>query len=338
MAEQARLRRVIAVLSSLLIAFFLGALVMGRFHVPFKEVVRILAVRIFPLRPTWTDQMENVVMNIRLPRVCGAVLVGWALAASGAAYQGMFRNLLISPDLLGVSAGACVGAAAAILLHLGSWYVQVFALAGGLLAVAVTVVIPNLFKNGSSLMLVLAGVIVSGFMNAILGILKYAADPESELASIIYWTMGSLSSVRLSDIAAVSSGVLIPLLILLLLRWRVNLLALGDQEAYSLGVNTKALRFGIVLCATVITASAICLSGTVGWVGLIIPHLGRLLVGQDNRKLMPVSVLLGGIFMLFVDTVARNLTGSEIPLSILTGLIGAPLFIWLLLWQKSRIE
>lgn len=322
----------------LLVLLFFVALSLGRFQVPIEETFRILLNKIFPLEVTWTDQMENVVINIRFPRILAAILVGGALSLSGATYQGMFRNPLVSPDLLGVSAGACVGASLAILLHLGTWHIQVFALAGGLLAVAAATTIPKLFKNSSALMLVLAGVVVSGFMNAILGALKYVADPESELASIVYWTMGSLSSVKLSDIYAIAPAMLASMIGLILLRWRINLLALGDAQAHSLGVNVKQMRPLVIVFSTVLTATAICLSGTIGWVGLIIPHLGRLLVGQDNRNLLPVSTLLGTVFLVIVDTCARNLTGSEIPLSILTGLIGTPLFIWLLVMQKSKIS
>ncbi|GHV75666.1 iron ABC transporter permease [Spirochaetia bacterium] len=313
------------------------ALAIGRFSVPVKGVAAIVAGRVLPLKQTWTAQMENVVINIRFPRVCAAIMVGSALALSGAVYQGMFRNPLVSPDILGVASGACVGAAAAILLHLGPWAIQVFALAGGLAAVVFAIAIPRLLKNNSSLMLVLAGVVVSGFMNALLGVMKYLADPDSELAAIVYWTMGSLASVRLLDVGIMAPGILIAMTAVLLLRWRINLLALGDAEAHSLGLNVRTMRGWMILCSTTLTSLAICLAGTIGWVGLIIPHLGRLLVGQDHRYLIPASALLGAVFMVVIDTLARNISGSEIPLSILTGLLGTPLFIWLLLRQRTRI-
>jgi iron complex transport system permease protein len=186
-------------------------------------------------------------------------------------------------------------------------------------------------------MLVLAGVVVSGFMNAVLGFMKYMADPENELAAIVYWTMGSLASVRQLDVLLASPVIFAASAVILLLRWRINLLALEDAEAHSLGINASVMRGWMVLCSTVLTSSAICLSGTIGWVGLVIPHLGRLLTGQDHRYMLPASALLGAVFMIMVDTLARNISGSEIPLSILTGLLGTPLFIWLLLRQRMRI-
>jgi len=268
------------------------------------------------LEVTWTEQMASVILDIRLPRLAGAFLVGGALSLSGATYQGLFKNPLVSPDLLGVSSGACVGASLAILLNRTSLEIQLAALVMGLLAVFFTITIPKFFRNPSNLMLVLAGIIVSGFMSAILGIIKYVADLESQLASIVFWTMGSLASVKGQDILLVGPVMLVVALILILIRWRINLLSLGDSEAKSLGVNVPRSRGLAIVCATILTACAVCLCGTIGWVGLIMPHLGRLLVGEDNRYLMPASALLGALFMIIVDTIARNLTGSEIPLSI----------------------
>lgn len=281
--------------------------------------------------------MESVILAVRLPRLMGAMLVGSALSLSGAAYQSLFRNPLVSPDLLGISSGACVGAAFAILLELPASLVQLSALGTGLLTVFLTTLIPGLFRNRSSLMLVLSGVIMSGFMSALLGIAKYVADPENHLASIVYWTMGSFSNVRMKDVLLISPPILAAMAALLLLRWRVNLLSLGDAEAGSLGVNVRRSRGVTILCSTVLTACAVCLCGTIGWAGLIVPHLGRLIVGQDNRYLLPMSAVLGALFLVVVDTLARNLTGSEIPLSIITGVLGAPLFVWLLARQRARI-
>ena len=230
-----------------------------------------------------------------------------------------------------------MGAAFAILLELPAPLVQLSALGTGLLTVFLTTLIPGLFRNRSSLMLVLSGVIMSGFMSALLGIAKYVADPENHLASIVYWTMGSFSNVRMKDVLLISPPILAAMAVLLLLRWRVNLLSLGDAEAGSLGVNVRRARGVTILCSTVLTACAVCLCGTIGWAGLIVPHLGRLIVGQDNRYLLPMSAVLGALFLVVVDTLARNLTGSEIPLSIITGVLGAPLFVWLLARQRARI-
>ncbi|MDR0649046.1 MAG: iron ABC transporter permease [Synergistaceae bacterium] len=324
-------------LLSVVAVLFVASLAIGRYHVPVRETTRILASRIVPLERTWTPQMENVVMRVRLPRLAGALLVGGALALAGAAYQGVFRNPLVSPDLLGVSSGACVGASAAILMHWGALAVQVSAFAMGLVSVAVASSIPGFFRNNTTPMLVLSGVIVSGFMTSLQGLLKYFADPLDELPSIIYWAMGSLGSVKAGEIKIVGLVIAAIMGVLVMIRWRINLLALGDSEARSLGVNVKRLRSVIVLCATLMTAGAVCVSGTIGWIGLVVPHLGRIVAGHDNKRLIPVSILLGAAFTILVDTCARNLTGSEIPLSILTGVIGTPMFVWLLFAQKTTV-
>jgi iron complex transport system permease protein len=329
-----------ALYSALILAvavLFVASLAIGRFHVPVRETTRILASRLIPLERTWTPQMENVVMRVRLPRLLGAILVGGALALSGAAYQGVFRNPLVSPDILGVSSGACVGASAAILMHWGAFAVQISAFAMGLVSVAVTASIPGFFRNNSTPMLVLSGVIVSGFMTSLQGLLKYFADPLDELPSIVYWAMGSLGSVKAGEIKTVGFVIAAIMAAVVMIRWRINLLALGDSEAKSLGVNVKRMRSAVVLCATLMTAGAVCISGTIGWIGLVIPHLGRIVAGHDNKRLIPVSILLGAAFTVAVDTCARNLTGSEIPLSILTGIIGTPMFVWMLFAQKTTV-
>lgn len=323
----------------MLAVVFIVCLGLGRFSVPALQALRIMASRLTPLNleATWSDKMESVILSVRLPRLVGAVLVGAALALSGATYQSLFKNPLVSPDLLGISSGACVGAAFAILLDFPYPLIQLSALGMGLFTVFLTTLIPKLFRNKSSLMLVLSGVIMSGFMSAILGIAKYVADPEDHLASIVYWMMGAFSNARLKNVLLVSPPMLVSMTVLLLLRWRINLLSLGDAEAKSLGVNVKRARALTILCSTVLTACAVCLCGTIGWLGLIVPHLGRLVIGQDNRHLLPMSAVLGALFLVIVDTLARNLTGSEIPLSIITGALGAPLFVWLLGRQKARI-
>ena len=326
-----------ALLSGVVIMLFCVSLTIGRFPVPLRETLGILASRFAAVESTWTPQMENVILKVRLPRLFGAVLVGGALSISGAAYQSVFRNPLVSPDLLGVSSGACVGASAAILLRFSAFGVQASALFAGLAAVTFTTMIPRFFKNTSSMALVLSGVIVSGFMTSIQGIFKYIADPYNDLPSIVYWALGSLGPVKTKDILTVGPVIVLAASALTAIRWRLNLLTLGDLEAASLGVNVKKLRTSVVTCATLLTASAVCISGTIGWIGLVIPHLGRLTAGNDNKRLIPVSALLGAAFTILVDTIARSLTGSEIPLSILTGVIGTPLFVWLLFAQRTAL-
>ena len=334
-----RKHTIILLFGAALAVVFIVCLGIGRYQVPPLQAFRILIDYLtpLPLEKTWTDAMLSAVCSVRLPRTLGAALVGAALALSGATYQGVFKNPLVSPDLLGVSNGACVGAAAAILLGLPSMGIQLSALVMGLLTVFLSTCIPKFFHNSSSLMLVLAGVIMSGTMSALLGMAKYVADPEDNLAEIVYWTMGSFAYTKLEDVLIVAPAILIAMAVLLLMRWRVNLLSLGEREAKSLGVNIRRTRGVAILCSTVLTACAVCLCGTIGWVGLIVPHMGRLIIGHDNRFLMPLSAVIGALFMVVVDTLARNLTGSEIPVSIITGLLGAPLFVWLLGRQKARI-
>jgi iron complex transport system permease protein len=326
----------ITALFAILCFLFVTALAFGRYQIRFTEVLGILTARFFSIQPTWSDQTANILMTIRLPRICGAILAGMSLALSGAAYQSVFKNPLVSPDLLGVSAGACVGASLGILLHLGSFTIQMMALLCGLLSVAITCAVPRVLHNRSNLMLVLSGIIVSGIMSAVQGFIKYTADAEEELPSIVYWAMGSLASVRAHDIIIIIPPVIIAMAVLLILRWKINLLTLDEQEAQSLGVNVSRIRGITIVCSTMLTACAVCISGTIGWIGLVVPHVGRLLAGHDNRFLMPVSALCGGIFLLIMDTMARNMTKSEIPLSILTGMFGGPLFVIILARQGLK--
>lgn len=335
--SQKNYRTVLLWLLIILAGLTVLAIGLGRYFISPADVVKILFSKIAPIAQTWDAQAESVIFTLRLPRILAALLVGMALSLSGAAYQGVFKNPLVAPDMLGVSAGACVGASAAILLNLGQLGVQVVAFAGGILAVVLAAEIPKFIKNQSMMTLVLAGVIVSGVMNSILGLLKYLADPDTELAEITHWQLGSLSTSVWRDILYVGPPILIAALILIVVRWRINILSLGENEAKSLGTDIRRSRGIIIICATVLTASAVCISGTIGWVGLVIPHFGRMLVGPDNRKLIPVSAVLGAIFLLLIDTAARNITSAELPLSILTGLIGAPFYFYLLIKQRMKL-
>ena len=340
-----------ATLCNLLILVLLFALLLslswGRFYISPPDVLRTLCSvsddpaqhgAIFNLRLRWcgvSDPIQhNVIFNLRLPRIGAALLVGMALAVAGTVFQGIFRNPLVSPDLLGVSSGACVGAALAILLGCGVLLTQGFAFAGGLLAVLVTMSIPQLMRRDSVIVLVLAGIIVSGFMMACLGLLKYLADPETQLADIVYWQLGSLGKVDKHNLALLSPVILLTAAVLLAMRWRINVLSLGEREARLSGANIRLERNVMVACATLLTASAVCLSGTIGWMGLVVPHLARLLIGDNNLRTLPLAALLGALFLLLVDTLARNLYAQEIPLGILTGFIGAPCFAWVLIKQK----
>ena len=328
----------ITLLVVLLVVVFFIALCAGRYSIRVTEVVRILASSIFDVTQTWDDKAYGVIFTLRLPRTIGAVLVGAALSLAGAAYQGVFKNPLVSPDLLGVSSGACVGAAIAILLGMNSLGVQALAFAVGIGAVTLTMLIPRLFRSSSMMMLVLSGVIVRGMMDSVVGIIKYIADPETQLADITYWTLGSLVKVLSSDLFAIAPVIAAGCLMVLLLSWRINILSLGEQEARALGVHVGFVRGVVIICSTLLTASAVCVCGTIGWVGLVIPHLSRITVGQDNTKSIPVSLLMGAIFMVAIDTLARVLTSLELPLSILTGIIGAPFYFMVLAGQRMSLS
>ncbi|MBR2048108.1 MAG: iron ABC transporter permease [Oscillospiraceae bacterium] len=281
--------------------------------------------------------MENVVFVLRIPRILGAIVIGAALSLSGAVYQSVFKNPLVSPDILGVSSGASVGAATAILLGGSLLSMQILAFVVGLAAVLLSTAIPKLLKNNSNLMLVLSGTIVGGFMCSVLGVLKFIAEEDTELSSIIYWQMGSVQSVKMDTLLYVAPIFLAGAVILILLSWQLNILSFGENEAKTLGVNLKMLRGITIVISSMLTASAVSISGTIGWIGLIIPHLGRLTVGSDNTKMIPCAMLMGGLFLLVMDTIARTVTSLEVPLSILTGLIGAPIYAWLLWKQKARV-
>lgn len=334
--QDRKLKLILFLLALGVIFLALAALCLGRYYVNPEEVIHILGSKILPLEQTWTQTMHNVVINLRLPRILAAILVGGALSLAGATFQGMFENPLVSPDILGVSYGACVGAAGAILLGLGAAEIQLLAFLGGIAAVAMALVIPRLMRRKSTIALVLSGVIVGGFMTSILGLMKYVADVETELAEMVYWQLGSLAKVSYDNLFATAPLIIITGAILIAMRWRINLLSLGDEQARSLGVNLRLERGVAIMCSTLLTACAVCLSGTIGWIGLIMPHVARMIVGNDNVRLLPTVTLMSAGFLIIIDTIARTLTGGELPLGILTGFIGAPFFAWILVKQGGE--
>ena len=281
------------------------------------------------------SQIDTVLVEIRLPRVIAATLAGAALAAAGAAYQSLFRNPLVSPDILGVSTGAGLGAVLAILLSLPIAAIQGFAFAGGLLTVALVYAISSAVRDREpTLVLVLSGVVVGSLAGAAISLMKVLADPYDQLPAITFWLLGSLASIRRIDVLTTLPLVLIGLVPLVLLRWRINVLSLGDEEARALGVEAGKLRLVVIAAATLITSSVVAISGVIGWVGLVIPHIARMLVGPSFDRLLPASMLLGATYMVVVDTLARTLARVETPLGVLTAIIGAPFFLWLL--ARSR--
>ena len=337
--RNSRNRRVIfPILLLVLLVLIIACLCVGKYQISPGECIRILIGKFSGTEPSWDAMDENMLIGVRMPRVMASVIVGAALALSGAVYQGIFKNPLVSPDFLGVSSGACVGAATAILLSFSSVMIQITAFAGGLLAVAVTMLIPKMLRSESGIMLVLAGIIVGGAMSSILGFIKYIADPETQLAAITYWQLGSFAYVDNKAVLSILPLSIAAAAVLVGMSWWINILSLGEQEAKSLGARVGVLRVVCIICSTVLTAGAVCISGTIGWVGLVIPHFGRMIAGSDNRTLLPASMLIGSIFMLFVDTVTRIAGPAEMPVSILTGLIGAPFFAWLLYRQRRILN
>lgn len=305
------------------------SLLVGKYPLGITDVWQVVAARLqgAPL----VGSTDTVVWQLRLPRIAAALLVGGSLAVAGAAYQGMFRNPLVSPDILGVSAGAGLGAITAIFFSMPLYLVQLFAFIGGLGAVGAVYALAAVVKRHDPvLVLVLAGIALSTLLGAGISLLKILADPYTQLPSITFWLMGGLSSVNLTDLAYSAPMMLLGLIPLVLLRWRMNLLSLSDDEAAALGVNFTQMRILLILSATLMTASAVSFTGIIGWVGLVIPHVARLLVGPHFSRLLPVSLLLGAIFLLLTDTLARTVAGIELPLGILTALVGAPFFMYLL--------
>jgi iron complex transport system permease protein len=328
--DKTRVRMTLFVLVVLPIVIFGLSMCLGRYPVSPGTMVSILGSRIFPIEQTWTGIEESVVLEIRLPRVLLAMLIGAGLATAGTAFQGLFRNPLVSPHLLGVAAGAGFGAALGILISGQTAVVQSFAFVFGLLAVAGAYLLGRLKTGTSLLMLVLAGVIIGAVFSALISLIKYVADPDEKLPAIVYWLMGSLAGASYKDLIKGAPAILGGSLVLFLLRWRINVLSLGEEEAQSLGINVQWQRWIIIIASTIITASAVSLCGTVGWIGLVIPHVGRMLVGPDHRVLLPASISIGAFYLLLIDDVARTATAAEIPLSVLTAIIGAPFFAYLL--------
>ena len=277
------------------------------------------------------DQVETVLFQVRIPRVVASLLVGAALAAAGTVYQGLFRNPLVSPDILGVSTGAGLGAALGILLSLPVIAIQGLAFAGGLATVVLVYALATAVRGHEpTLVLVLAGVVLGSLAGACISLIKILADPYDQLPAITFWLLGSLASIKPQDVWSALPAVLLGLVPLVLVRWRMNLMALGDEEASALGIDPRRLRIVFIAAATLMTAGVVAISGVIGWVGLVMPHIARLVVGPNFDRLLPTAMLMGAGYLVMVDTLARTLGSTEVPLGILTAFLGAPVFLWLL--------
>jgi iron complex transport system permease protein len=308
---------------------------LGRYPVSVGEIVRIILTT-SPIHATglYSNAPWVVVEIVRIPRILTVTLCGMGLALSGAAMQGVFRNPLVGPEIAGVSTGASFGGVLAIMLALPMYGVVSLAFAFGMLALVIAFGLARLSGRGSMLALVLSGVIVGAFFGALVGLMETLADPTAKLPTIIYWLLGSFAGATYQKLAIISGVLLVAGTLLLMLRWRINLLSLGEDDAAALGINIEALRWGIIALVALIVAAQVSVSGGVGWVGLIIPHLARMLVGPEHSKLLPASAFLGGIYLLAMDDIARSVGQQEIPIGLLTAVIGAPIFGFLF-WKTQ---
>ncbi|NLV75800.1 MAG: iron ABC transporter permease [Tissierellia bacterium] len=318
----------------ILILVFFISFGIGRYPVNVVQLLKVLLSKFFPIDKDWPDTINTIVFQVRLPRIIGAMLVGTSLSLSGAVYQGMFKNPLVSPDILGVSSGAAFGAALAIYLSFNTVGIQITSFIFGLIAVGLVYLISTKIKEDPIISLVITGVLVGSIFTALTSLIKYLADTDDKLPTITFWLMGSLASISPRDIKAIVLPILLGIIPLFILRWRLNVLSLEEGEAKTLGLNTARLRIIVIMCSTLMTAASVSVSGMIGWIGLVIPHLSRMIVGPDYRILLPTTLLLGSTYLLLIDNIARGLTTVEIPLGILTSLVGAPFFIILLLTNK----
>jgi iron complex transport system permease protein len=321
----------LAVAFGVLIVGLLLAFTVGRYPVSLGDLAQVLLAKTTGHAAHVPPAVESVILQVRGPRVLAALIVGAALAVAGTAFQGLFRNPLVSPDILGASSGAALGAVLGIFFSLGVFAIQALAFAGGLIAVAAVYAVGSAVRaRDPILVLVLTGVVIGALLGAGVGLVKYLADPYNQLPAMTFWLLGSLAAANVSDLLPLIGPVAIGTAVLLALRWRMNAMSLPEEEARALGLATGPLRVTIVAAATLTTSASVATAGIIGWVGLVVPHLARSLVGPDFARLLPTAAILGGGYLLVIDTAARSLAEVEIPLGILTAVIGTPFFIWLL--------
>lgn len=315
---------------------FLVSITIGRYDIGIIDVFKILLDR-YLNTGEYEEVMKTVIFNVRIPRILAAMIIGASLSVSGAVYQGMFKNPMVSPGVLGTSAGAGFGACVGIILSFTVLGTQISSFIFGLLAVFITYYITSKIGKDTGFMfvLILTGMLVGTVFQSFISIAKYLADTDKKLPAITFWLMGSLAAINKRDVKLLIIPFIVGMIPLHLLRWHINVLSFGEEEAKSLGVNTKLLRFIVILCSTILTAASVSVSGMIGWVGLIIPHMARLIVGPDFKILLPTTAVIGATYLLIVDNIARTLTTVEIPLGILTSLIGAPFFIYLLFKMRK---
>lgn len=316
---------VLIVVAGIVISVFLG-----QFEISPSQLWGILVSQFRDVEPFWTSQQEHILWNVRLPRILTACLVGTALSCAGCVYQGVFENPMAAPDFLGASSGAALGAALAIILGAGDAMITVMSFTFSLATICLVYLIGNRTRGNKTIGLVLAGLMVSALAQAGTSFIKLVADQANELPEITYWLMGSLTGIEQKDVLFAAVTVAAGLIPLHFLRWKINVLTVGEDEARTMGIRVSSLRAVLLICATLLTAAAVSVSGMIGWVGLVVPHFCRKIIGNNYRFLMPASALTGAFFLLMVDNVSRNLFMAEIPIGILTAVIGAPFFIYLI--------
>ena len=326
----------IAILIMLYAAVFVLSFSIGRYPVHPVELMKILLSRILPIEQDWTPQAQSVVFSIRLPRIIASSLIGAGLSLSGLIFQMIFRNPMVSPDVLGTSTGAGFGASLALLWALPSFSIPILAFAGGMLAVLLVWRIASKVPSNQVLGLILGGIMISSLFQSGTSFIKLVADPEDELPAITYFLMGSLAGAGMDEVKLIIVPMVISAVPLIILSWRMNILSLPEEEAKSLGVDTKLLRGIAIASSSLMTASTVAVAGVIGWVGLVIPHITRMIVGPDARRTIPSSIILGAAFLTAVDTVSRSVSYSEIPIGILTACIGAPFFLYLIIREGKK--
>lgn len=322
---------------AILIATSFFAIGIGRFNISFSEVFDIIIKGISPNSVIdYSDSAQSVVFKLRIPRILVSILVGASLSVSGTIYQSIFRNKLVSPDILGVSNGASVGAALAMILGFSGMFTQICAFVIGALTVIISVCFAKVFKGSRDINLALAGLIVGGFMSSLLSFIKFAADVDEKLPEIVYWLMGSMASVTMKDAVVISLPCIVCISVAFMLSWKLNIISMGENEAKTLGVNVILVKCFYIVCATILTALSVCTCGIISWFGLMVPHLCRLLVGDDNCFLLPLSTFVGATLLVVLDTISRTVFISELPLGILSGIVGSMVFAVVLVVRRKH--
>ena len=328
---------IVVILIILPIVTFIISATFGRYSITIQDLITLIMCKIKGVESNLPSNIETVFFNVRLPRIIAAMLIGAALSVAGASYQGVFKNPMVSPDILGASAGAGFGAALGILFSFNIVGIQIISFIFGIVAVSLTYLISSIIgkRSNTILTLILSGMVISTLFQSFLSLIKYVADPTSKLPAITFWLMGSLSSINFKDLILLMFPVVLGVIPLILLRWKLNVLSFGEEEARSMGIDTSKIRFIVILSSTIMVSAVVSVSGMIGWIGLVIPHLSRMLVGPNYKKLIPTSMVIGSCFLLCVDNLSRSLFSMELPIGILTSIIGAPFFIYLLMNGKE---